>query len=162
MKTDLNRADQRARRFRRTVAVMVTACSLSVGLLVPAAAQADNAMSLSGPKQYKSWLYESGKVGAVIAVRISDPKAQVAMVKWCLDFGGKKAACKERSPQGLGWKSTGGWSGDIMVKGGRLTIQSCQIIDETKPKVALIVQAFDRDGVRVAQRRHVMTHTCNV
>jgi hypothetical protein len=139
----------------------LAAAVLCISVAGTGVAQADNAMSLSGPKQYKSWLYESGKVGAVIAVRIADPRSRVAMVKWCLDFGGDKAGCKERSPKSLGWNSPGGWAGNITVKGGRLTIQSCQYIDDMKPKVALIVQAFDRDGVRVAQRRHVMTQTCN-
>lgn len=139
----------------------IAAAALCVGMAGSGVAQADSGMTLKGPKQFKSWLYEAGKVGAVVSVQISDPTSRVATVKWCMDFGGRKAGCKERSPKSLGWKSPGGWSGDITVKGVRLTIQSCQIIDETKPKVALIVQAFDRDGVRVAQRRHVMTHTCN-
>lgn len=140
---------------------IIAAGVLCIGVAGTGLAQANSDMSLTGPKQYKSWLYESGKVGAVVSVRIADRKSRVAMVKWCLDFEGYKTGCTERSPKSLGWKSPRGWTGKISVQGTRLTVQSCRIIDESRPKVALIVQAFDRDGVRVAQRRHVMIHTCN-
>ncbi len=152
----------RRRVLGRRCMAMAAVVTMSLAVMSPTAAQADVGMRLSGPAEYKSWLNKGGKLGAVIAVRITDPNAQVATVKWCLDFGGSPAQCKTRSPKSLGWQVRGGWAGDIKVKGVRLSTQSCARVDADRPRVALVVRAFDKDGVRVASARHRMIETCNV
>jgi hypothetical protein len=130
-------------------------------VFVPGSARADVSVRLSGPAEYKSWLYEEGKVGAVVSVRIKDAKSRVATVKWCLDFGGGRAQCKGGSPRELGWKATGGWQGRVTLRGVRLTIPSCEQVDRTRPKVALVMRAFNAQGQVIGKGRHVMTETCN-
>jgi hypothetical protein len=150
------------RRARSGVLAFVTLLAFIVGaVFVPATARADVSVRLSGPAEYKSWLSEDGKVGAVVSARIKDPKSRVTTVKWCLDFGGGRAQCKGGSPRELGWKATGGWQGRVTLTGVRLTIQSCEQVDRTRPKVALVMRAFNAQGQVIGKGRHVMTETCN-
>lgn len=149
-----------ARRAAAALAGLASA-GLVAGLL-PSPAQAGNSVRLSGPSEFKSWLYEDGKVGAVIDVRIKDPKRRVKKVKLCLDLGGDSTpTCEKKSPRALNWKVKGGWSGQVTLLGWRLSTQSCYQVDQEKPKIAYIVRTFDKSGKRLGKARHVMTETCN-
>jgi len=134
----------------------------SLALLTTGPAQGATTVRLSGPPDFKTWLYEDGKVAAVIDVRIKDPRARVSKVKLCLDLGGSVRDCEKKSPSALGWKSKGGWSGQVTLTGWSLSTQSCYQVDQEKPKISYVVQAFDKSGKRLGKARHVMTQTCNV
>lgn len=150
-------------RLIRTIALLIAIifASLAMPPTSMGAAQASANVQVTGPAEFKNWLYQEGLVGAVIKVRIKDPDRRFRAVQWCLNRGGTNTNCTTRSLRSTGWKTPGGWAGSITFFGGRMPTQGCYYMDLERPKVDFVIRVFDSGGRQVGRGHHLMTETCN-
>lgn len=124
-------------------------------------ASASPNVQVSGPSEFKNWLYQEGRIGAVVKVRIKDPTRKFRTVQWCLNRGGSNTNCTTRTLRQTGWKVSGGWAGSITFFGARMPTRGCYYMDLERPKVDFVIRVFDSRGRQVARGHHLMTDTCN-
>ncbi len=134
--------------------------TFAIGASVNAASASPN-VQVSGPSEFKNWLYQEGRIGAVINVRIKDPGRKFRTVQWCLNRGGSNTNCTTRTLPETGWKVSGGWVGTITFFGARMPTQGCYYMDLERPKVDFVLRVFDSKGRQVGRGHHLMTDTCN-
>lgn len=130
-----------------------------VGTFTPA--QASPNVKVTGPTEFKNWLYQEGRIGAVINIRIKDPGRKFRTVKWCLNRGGWKDNCTTRTLRETGWKVPSGWAGTLTFFGARMPTQGCYYMDLERPKVDFVIRVYDSRGRIVGRGHHLMTETCN-
>ena len=145
----------------RVVSVIAIAVSVAVAIATPAVANAGTNVKVSGPSEFKNWLYTWGRVGAVIKVEISDRGRKLRTVQWCLNRGGYNNDCETKSLSSTGWKVPSGWKGSITFMGSHMPTQGCYFMDQDRPKVDFVIRVFDSSGRQVGRGHHLMTETCN-